>query len=116
MPTERQKKKRENPFDDYSDWVEIGTRPYGQEPENDDFQNIINRRTAPLKRPEVLTYFGKDLNFTTEQIVAVFTKRFPYFNTLSVEKKNIFLNRHKRFLKNKTLEYMTKVALKKCLF
>ncbi len=106
------KKKRENPFDDYSDWVEIGTRPYGQAPEKDDFKSIINRRTTQPKKIEVLTYFGKDLNFTTEQIVAVFTKRFPYFNTLSVEKKNIFLTRHKKFLRNKTFRIHDKNGFK----
>lgn len=98
------KKKRENPFDDYTDWVEIGTSPYGQELDKDDFQGITNRRTASLKRVKVLSYSGKDLNFTTKQVIAVLTKRFPYFNTLSVEKQNIFLNRHKKFLRNKTFK------------
>lgn len=106
------KKKRENPFDDYSDWVEIGTRPFAQQEEKDDFRGIINRSTSPPKRTEFLTYHGKDLSFTTEQIVDVLTKRFRYFNNLTAEKKNLFLKRHRKFLRSKTFRIHDKSGFK----
>ncbi|MFN0081116.1 MAG: zinc-dependent peptidase [Ferruginibacter sp.] len=106
------RKKRKNPFDDYSDWVEIGTRPYGPVPDNDDAKSLLNRRIAPRRPPEVLTYFGKDLNFTTQQIVDVLTKRFRYFNNLTAEKKNLFLNRHRKFLRSKTFRIHDKSGFK----
>ncbi len=88
-------RKKKNPYgEDDNDWVEIGTRKkvsFGEEIE-------------PTYKPtySFLTYKGKNLNFSEAEIVAIFTRRFPFFTNLSQSEKIRFLNRHKRFMKNKT--------------
>ena len=83
-------KKKKNPYaENDNNWVEIGTRRkffFGEEME---------------PTYSFLTYKGKDLNFSEVEIVAIFTRRFPFFTNLSHSEKNRFLNRHKRFMKSK---------------
>ncbi len=105
------KHKRENPLEDHSDWVEIGSGPIlGTQHEKEDYaiMQIQKKRLSP----PVLVYNGRDLHFKNEQILSVLTKRFPYFNNLSTENKNKFLSRHKRFLRDKKFKIHDKSGFK----
>lgn len=87
-------KKKKNPYaEDDNNWVEIGIwRKF-----------FFGEEIEPTYKPtySFLTYKGKDLNFSEVEIVAIFTRRFPFFTNLSHSEKNRFLNRHKRFMKSK---------------
>ncbi|MFT3747107.1 MAG: zinc-dependent peptidase [Agriterribacter sp.] len=55
-----------------------------------------------VSREVKLVYAGDELNFPDETIITVLEKHFPYFKTLSGEKKKIFLLRLQKFISAKT--------------
>lgn len=88
-------KKKKNPYaENDNDWVEIGTQK----------RVFWGEQDEPVYKPtySFLTYKGKDLNFSEAEIVAIFTRHFPFFTSLSYSEKIRFLKRHKKFMKNKT--------------
>lgn len=91
----RRNKKQRNPYsEDDNEWIEIGSRR----------NKFYTKDHVPAYKPtySFLTYKGKDLNFSEAEITAIFTKRFHFFIHLSSSEKIRFLNRHKKFMKNKT--------------
>jgi hypothetical protein len=101
------KKYKQNPFAEKIAWVEIGTRQFNSNDEADWEENTKKRNM-----PKYLTYFGSELKFSKEQVIAVLEKRFPYFNTLSANEQARFYNRHKLFMKNKIFRIYDKLGLK----
>jgi MtfA peptidase len=102
-------KKKNNPFEDYSDWIEIGSGPLddASEEENEAYKNkrkIIN--------PPILIYDGKHLNFKLEEIRTVLTKRFAFYNTLNSERKIFFVQRVLKFIKTKDFKIHDKNGFK----
>ena len=51
--------------------------------------------------PSYLTYYGETLNFTEVELIAVLTKRFPYYKTLSQPQKRKFIQRLQIFIADK---------------
>jgi hypothetical protein len=57
-----------------------------------------NRKKS--KRP--LTYYGDELDLSEQQLAAILTQRFPYYNKLSTDRQEIFLDRLQKFISEKT--------------
>lgn len=68
--------------------------------------------TGDFSQPAVLVYPGDKLDFSDEVIVTVLEKHLPYFNTLSYERKQLFLRRLKKFLALKTFVIHDKSGFK----
>ncbi len=49
-------------------------------------------------------YYGDELNFSSETIVSILTKRFPYFNSLNPSQKDRFLERLNSFMMTKAFK------------
>jgi len=91
----RRNKKVRNPYaENDNEWIEIGTRRTNMFTEQE-------KRPAQIPTYKYLTYKGNHLNFSETEIIAIFTKRFPFFVHLSYSEKIRFLKRHKKFMKNK---------------
>ncbi len=102
----RKNKKKNNPYaEDDNEWIEIGSRrkSYFEE----EYVKPIKTLTY-----NSLVYKGKDLKFSTEEIEAILSKRFPYFNTLSAGEKFRFLQRHKKFMGQKVFRIHDKSGFK----
>lgn len=100
----RAKKYKENPFDeDPSDWVELAG--------GDDLnvENIWPRRNVQKKinEPLVYTYDGRNIKFTDEQLKEVLEKRFSFYIQLNAAERNRFLQRLKKFIRNKFFKIHT---------
>jgi Mlc titration factor MtfA (ptsG expression regulator) len=57
-----------------------------------------------IVRQPYLTYYGEELNFSEAELTAVLTKRFTYFNSLSVIQQQRFLKRLRTFIANKVFK------------
>ena len=99
------KKKNNLGGEDDNDWIEIGTRSINY------FEEV---KVETIRRPsiEFLTYKGKDLNFSTDEITTALNKRFPYFTKLSTSEKHRFLQRHKKFMSRKLFRIYDKSGFK----
>ena len=99
------KKKNNLGGEDDNAWIEIGTRSINY------FEEV---KVETIRRPsiEFLTYKGKDLNFSTDEITAALNKRFPYFTKLSTSEKHRFLQRHKKFMSRKLFRIYDKSGFK----
>ncbi len=92
--------KRNNPFEDDSDWIELGSGPFidASEEEVEHYRRLQKQKKL---YPPTLVYHGRQLNFNSKELSIVLTKRFPFYNTLSTEKKVIFTQRLQKFIKTK---------------
>ena len=107
----RLKQLKENPFgQDEKNWVEIGSGPIlGTESEREIYAEQLERKKQTTR---ILVYNGRELKFTNEEIKAVLTKRFSFFDALGMEKKNIFINRLNKFMKQKYFKIHDKKGFK----
>lgn len=98
------KKKNDPNAEDDQKWIQLPTHG----------GNYYNRAKEEVRRPSVafLTYNGKDLNFSTDEITAILNKRFPYFTKLSTSEKHRFLQRHKKFMSQKIFRIYDKSGFK----
>ncbi len=104
----RAQKYKNNPFDeDERDWVEIGSSPRNNFGNSSEENSIIYRKPAPKPLKEYLTYNGWDLKFAEAEVIAVFQKRFGYFNALSMAEQRRFLARYKKFMRSKIFKIHT---------
>jgi len=55
-----------------------------------------------VSQETILIYKGKELNFSDEIMISVLEKHFPYFNALPEDRKDVFLQRLKKFIALKT--------------
>ena len=92
--------KRKNPFADDSDWIEIGSGPFidASDEEIENYRRIQERKKL---YPPTLIYNGRKLNFSTEELRNVLSKKFLFYNTLSNDKKIVFIQRIQKFIKTK---------------
>ena len=74
-----------------------------EENSSDEFSEPEKVRSNIIRQP-YLTYYGEELNFPDAELTAVLTKRFPYFNSLSVPQKQRFLKRLQAFIANKVFK------------
>ena len=82
--------------------------------EEDEEEVEIYKEVTEIKweTTEPLVYNGRKLKFTTEEIAAVLTRRFPYYDGLSTERKNIFIHRLNKFIKQKYFKIHDKKGFK----
>jgi MtfA peptidase len=63
-------------------------------------------------KTKALTYFGDELNFSDQQLAAILTQRFPYYNRLSKSEQEIFVERLQAFMTEKTFKIHDEKAFK----
>ena len=71
--------------------------------EGDEIEIALPPKKSISKTP-YLVYYGEELNFTDAALIAILTKRFPYFNALSAIQKIQFIDRLQNFIANKTFK------------
>ncbi|MEO6254816.1 MAG: zinc-dependent peptidase [Ferruginibacter sp.] len=64
-------------------------------------QTIFPGKKRSKAKP-LLTYYGDELDFSDQQLSAILTLRFPYYNSLSQTQQKIFLGRLQKFISQKT--------------
>ena len=74
-------------------------------------ETIYPNRPKSKAKP-LLTYYGDELNFSDQQLTAILTQRFPYYNRLSESQQEIFLHRLQNFMAEKTFRIHDEKAFK----
>lgn len=77
-------------------YIEIGStgEPYTEEPET----SYVAQTDNLIGSENCLTYNGKDLNFTTQELTDALAKRSPFFVALNAYEKERFIGRLKKFI------------------
>ncbi len=68
------------------------------------YSQTIFTNTTTQKAKKLLAYYGDELNFSDEQLIAILTKRFPYYNALTAVERTIFVSRLQKFITDKTFK------------
>ncbi len=71
----------------------------------------VYNESKPVASPS-FKYYGDELNFSDEQLAAILTKRFQYYNALSPTEQEIFIERLQKFMADKTFKIHGEKAYK----
>ena len=63
-------------------------------------RQVYGNGAKPVASPS-LKYYGDELNFSDEQLVAILNKRFPYYTALDVASQLVFIKRLQKFMADK---------------
>ena len=74
-------------------------------------QTIFTDKEKPGKK-NLLVFYGDELYFSDQQIAAILTRRFPFYNKLSQGRQTLFLERLQNFMADKTFKIHDKKGFK----
>ncbi|MGC4102536.1 zinc-dependent peptidase [Ferruginibacter sp.] len=88
-------------------FIVVKREDQSEEPDNSGIATASGIPRTPYQ-----LYHGDELNFSDEELKAILTKRFPYYNQLSAIQKERFLERLQDFIANKVFKIHDKTGFK----
>jgi Mlc titration factor MtfA (ptsG expression regulator) len=83
-------------------FILVGALRQASEPAEEDSSNVSSITSSQhIIRTPFHAYYGDELNFSNDSLIAILTKRFPYFNSLNSDEKERFIERLQKFISQK---------------